>query len=87
MRELHFRVTHHADSGPDGCANPKAITDAASASSIFRMLIFSSSSTTYHPWQSNVVDQTIGVEFKALELLNPAIQELWKLVTARYKLE
>lgn len=65
----------------------KAITDAASASSDLQDVDLSVA-LNYHviPDKANVVYQTIGVEFKA-RIIDPAIQEVMKAVTARYTAE
>jgi regulator of protease activity HflC (stomatin/prohibitin superfamily) len=65
----------------------KAITDAASASSDLQDVDLSVA-LNYHviPDKANVVYQSIGVEFKA-RIIDPAIQEVMKAVTARYTAE
>jgi regulator of protease activity HflC (stomatin/prohibitin superfamily) len=65
----------------------KAITDAASASSDLQDVALSVA-LNYHviPDKANVVYQSIGVEFKA-RIIDPAIQEVMKAVTARYTAE
>jgi len=65
----------------------KAITDAASASSDLQDVDLSVA-LNYHviPDKANVVYQTIGVEFKT-RIIDPAIQEVMKAVTARYTAE
>jgi len=65
----------------------KAITDAASASSDLQDVDLSVA-LNYHviPDKANVVYQSIGMEFKA-RIIDPAIQEVMKAVTARYTAE
>ena len=65
----------------------KAITDAASASSDLQDVALSVA-LNYHvmPDSASVVFQTIGVEFKS-RIIDPAIQEVVKAVTARYTAE
>lgn len=65
----------------------KAITDAASASSDLQDVALSVA-LNYHiiPEKANVVYQTIGVDFKE-RMIDPAIQEVMKAVSARYTAE
>ncbi len=65
----------------------KAVTDAASASSDLQD-VTSSVALNYHlvPDKANVVYQTLGVEFKN-RIIDPAIQEVMKAVSARYTAE
>lgn len=65
----------------------KAITDAASASSDLQDVDLSVA-LNYHiiPDKANVVYQTIGIAFKE-RIIDPAIQEVMKAVTARYTAE
>lgn len=65
----------------------KAITDAASASSDLQDVAMSVA-LNYHimPENANVVYQTIGVQFKD-RIIDPAIQEVMKAVSARYTAE
>jgi len=65
----------------------KAVTDAASASSDLQDVALSVA-LNYHiiPDKANVVYQTIGVEFKD-RIIDPAIQEVMKAVSARYSAE
>ena len=65
----------------------KAITDAASASSDLQDVALSVA-LNYHviPDKSNVVYQSIGLQFKE-RIIDPAIQEVMKAVTARYTAE
>jgi prohibitin 2 len=65
----------------------KAVTDAAAASSDLQD-VTSSVALNYHvmPDKANVVYQTVGVEFKE-RIIDPAIQEVMKAVTAQYTAE
>lgn len=65
----------------------KAMTDAASASSDLQDVALSVA-LNYHiiPDKANVVYQTIGVDFKE-RMIDPAIQEVMKAVSARYTAE
>jgi regulator of protease activity HflC (stomatin/prohibitin superfamily) len=65
----------------------KIVTDAASASSDLQDVALSVA-LNYHviPDKANLVYQTIGVEFKE-RMIDPAIQEVMKAVTARYTAE
>lgn len=65
----------------------KAMTDAASASSDLQDVALSVA-LNYHiiPDKANLVYQTIGVEFKE-RVIDPAIQEVMKAVSARYTAE
>src|SRR3970040_14439 len=65
----------------------KAVTDATSASADLQD-VASSVALNYHviPDKANVVYQTIGVEFKE-RIIDPAIQEVMKAVSARYSAE
>ncbi|WP_296705528.1 prohibitin family protein [Algoriphagus sp.] len=65
----------------------KAITDAASASSDLQDVDLSVA-LNYHviPDRANIVYQSIGIEFKE-RIIDPAIQEVMKAVTARYTAE
>src|SRR4030066_1028379 len=65
----------------------KAVTDATSASADLQD-VTSSVALNYHviPDKANVVYQTIGVEFKE-RIIDPAIQEVMKAVSARYTAE
>ncbi|MEL7148634.1 MAG: prohibitin family protein, partial [Bacteroidota bacterium] len=65
----------------------KAITDATSASSDLQDVDMSVA-LNYHviPDKANVVYQTIGIAFKE-RIIDPAIQEVMKAVTARYTAE
>lgn len=65
----------------------KAVTDAASASSDLQDVDLSVA-LNYHiiPEKANLVYQTIGVQFKD-RIIDPAIQEVMKAVSARYTAE
>ncbi|WP_299606232.1 prohibitin family protein [uncultured Aquimarina sp.] len=65
----------------------KAMTDAASSSSDLQDVDLSVA-LNYHiiPEKANLVYQTIGVEFKE-RIIDPAIQEVMKAVSARYTAE
>ena len=65
----------------------KAVTDAASASSDLQDVALSVA-LNYHviPDKANAVYQTIGIEFKE-RIIDPAIQEVMKAVSARYTAE
>jgi len=65
----------------------KAMTDAASSSSDLQDVDLSVA-LNYHilPEKANLVYQTIGIQFKE-RIIDPAIQEVMKAVTARYTAE
>lgn len=65
----------------------KVVTDAASASSDLQDVALSVA-LNYHviPDKANMVYQTIGIEFKE-RMIDPAIQEVMKAVSARYTAE
>jgi regulator of protease activity HflC (stomatin/prohibitin superfamily) len=65
----------------------KALTDAASSSSDLQDVDLSIA-LNYHiiPEKANLVYQTIGVQFKE-RIIDPAIQEVMKAVSARYTAE
>lgn len=65
----------------------KVVTDAASASSDLQDVALSVA-LNYHviPEKANLVYQTIGMEFKE-RMIDPAIQEVMKAVSARYTAE
>ena len=65
----------------------KVITDAASASSDLQDVDLSVA-VNYHiiPDKANIVYQTIGIQFKE-RIIDPAIQEVMKAVSARYTAE
>jgi regulator of protease activity HflC (stomatin/prohibitin superfamily) len=84
---LHFRMPIRQKVAIMDVKVQKAVTDAASASSDLQD-VTSSVALNYHviPDKANVVYQTIGVEFKE-RIIDPAIQEIMKAVTARYTAE
>src|SRR3990170_7972251 len=84
---LHFRVPIQQKVAIMDVKVQKAVTDAASASSDLQD-VTSSIALNYHvvPDKANVVYQTLGVEFKE-RIIDPAIQEVTKAVTAKYSAE
>ena len=84
---LHFRIPIMQRVAIMDVKVQKAVTDAASASSDLQD-VTSSVALNYHiiPDKANVVYQTIGVEFKE-RVIDPAIQEVMKAVSARYTAE
>jgi len=84
---LHFRVPIMQQIALMDVKVQKAVTDAASASSDLQD-VTSSVALNYHiiPDKANVVYQTIGVQFKE-RIIDPAIQEVMKAVTAQYTAE
>lgn len=84
---LHFRVPVMQRIALMDVKVQKAVTDAASASSDLQD-VTSSVALNYHviPDKANVVYQTIGVQFKE-RIIDPAIQEVMKAVTAQYTAE
>lgn len=84
---LHFRIPIMQEVVPMDVKVQKAVTDAASASSDLQD-VTSSVALNYHivPDKANVVYQTLGVEFKN-RIIDPAIQEVMKAVSARYTAE
>jgi regulator of protease activity HflC (stomatin/prohibitin superfamily) len=84
---LHFRVPIMQRIALMDVRVQKAVTDAASASSDLQD-VTSSVALNYHviPDKANVVYQTIGVQFKE-RIIDPAIQEVMKAVTAQYTAE
>ncbi|MDI6784094.1 MAG: prohibitin family protein, partial [bacterium] len=84
---LHFRIPIMQVIIPMDVKVQKAVTDAVSASSNLQD-VTSSVALNYHiiPDKANVVYQTIGVQFKE-RIIDPAIQEVMKGVTARYTAE
>ncbi|MBI2486336.1 MAG: prohibitin family protein [Deltaproteobacteria bacterium] len=84
---LHFRVPIMQRVAIMDVKVQKAVTDAASASSDLQD-VTSSVALNYHviPDKANVVYQTIGVEFKE-RVIDPAIQEVMKAVSAKYSAE
>ncbi len=84
---LHFRVPIMQRVAIMDVKVQKAVTDATSASADLQD-VTSSVALNYHvvPDKANVVYQTIGVEFKE-RIIDPAIQEVMKAVSARYTAE
>jgi regulator of protease activity HflC (stomatin/prohibitin superfamily) len=84
---LHFRVPIMQRVAIMDVKVQKAVTDATSASADLQD-VTSSVALNYHviPDKANVVYQTIGVEFKE-RIIDPAIQEVMKAVSARYSAE
>jgi regulator of protease activity HflC (stomatin/prohibitin superfamily) len=84
---LHFRVPIMQQIALMDVKVQKAVTDAASASSDLQD-VTSSVALNYHviPDKANLVYQTIGVQFKE-RIIDPAIQEVMKAVTAQYTAE
>jgi len=84
---LHFRMPIRQKVAIMDVKVQKAVTDAASASSDLQD-VTSSVALNYHviPDKANVVYQTLGVEFKE-RIIDPAIQEVMKAVSARYTAE
>lgn len=84
---IHFRIPIMQEIIPMDVKIQKARTDAASASSDLQDVALSVA-LNYHviPDKANVVYQTIGMEFKP-RIIDPAIQEVMKAVSARYTAE
>jgi prohibitin 2 len=84
---LHFRVPIKQKVAIIDVKVQKAVTDAAAASSDLQD-VTSSVALNYHviPDKANIVYQTIGMEFKE-RIIDPAIQEVMKAVTAQYTAE
>ena len=84
---LHFRVPIMQKVAIMDVKVQKAVTDAVSGSADLQD-VTSSVALNYHviPDKANVVYQTIGVEFKE-RIIDPAIQEVMKAVSARYTAE
>jgi regulator of protease activity HflC (stomatin/prohibitin superfamily) len=84
---LHFRMPIKQTVAIMDVKVQKAVTDAAAASSDLQD-VTSSVALNYHviPDKANVVYQTIGVQFKE-RIIDPAIQEVMKAVTAQYTAE
>ena len=84
---LHFRIPIVQEVVLMDVKVQKAVTDAASASSDLQD-VTSSVALNYHivPDRANVVYQTLGVHFKD-RIIDPAIQEVMKAVSARYTAE
>jgi len=84
---LHFRIPVMQKVAIMDVKVQKAVTDAASASSDLQD-VTSSVALNYHviPDKANVVYQTLGIHFKE-RIIDPAIQEVMKAVSARYSAE
>ncbi|MBM4135518.1 MAG: prohibitin family protein [Nitrospira sp.] len=84
---LHFRIPIMQKVALMDVKVQKAVTDAVSGSADLQD-VTSSVALNYHiiPDKANVVYQTIGVEFKE-RIIDPAIQEVMKAVSARYSAE
>ncbi|TAH40306.1 MAG: prohibitin family protein [Bacteroidetes bacterium] len=84
---MHFRVPIMQEVVIMDVKIHKVVTDAASASSDLQDVALSVA-LNYHiiPDKANIVYQSIGVEFKE-RIIDPAIQEVMKAVSARYSAE
>lgn len=84
---LHFRVPIMQRVAMMDVKVQKAVTDSASASADLQDVTMSVA-LNYHvlPDKANVVYQSIGVHFKE-RIIDPAIQEVMKAVSARYTAE
>lgn len=84
---LHFRIPVMQQVVPVDVKVQKAITGAAASSSDLQE-VSSEVALNYHiiPDKSNIVYQTIGKDFKD-RIIDPAIQEVVKAVTALYTAE
>ena len=84
---IHFRVPIMQEIIFMDVKIHKVVTDAASASSDLQDVALSVA-LNYHiiPDKANLVYQTIGMEFKE-RMIDPAIQEVMKAVSARYTAE
>lgn len=84
---IHFRVPIMQEIILMDIKIHKVVTDAASASSDLQDVALSVA-LNYHvvPEKANLVYQTIGVNFKE-RMIDPAIQEVMKAVSARYTAE
>jgi prohibitin 2 len=84
---LHFRIPIMQKVAIMDVKVQKAVTDAVSGSADLQD-VTSSVALNYHvvPDKANVVYQTIGVQFKE-RIVDPAIQEVMKAVSARYSAE
>ena len=84
---LHFRMPIRQTVAIMDVKVQKAVTDAVSGSADLQD-VTSSVALNYHviPDKANVVYQTLGVEFKE-RIIDPAIQEVMKAVSARYSAE
>jgi len=84
---LHFRMPIMQKVAIMDVKVQKAVTDATSASADLQD-VTSSVALNYHvvPDKANIVYQNLGVEFKE-RIIDPAIQEVMKAVSARYTAE
>jgi len=84
---LHFKIPVVQSVVPMDVKIQKAMTDAASSSSDLQDVDLSVA-LNYHiiPDKANFVYQTIGIQFKE-RIIDPAIQEVMKAVSARYTAE
>ncbi|PKL52138.1 MAG: HflC protein [Nitrospira bacterium HGW-Nitrospira-1] len=84
---LHFRVPIMQEVIRMDVKVQKATTDAAAASSNLQD-VSSTVAINYHiiPDKANIVYQSIGIHFKE-RIIDPAVQEVVKAVTARYSAE
>ncbi|MEW6409585.1 MAG: prohibitin family protein [Nitrospirota bacterium] len=84
---LHFRVPIMQRVVPMDVKVQKVVTGAAAASSDLQE-VSSEVALNYHiiPDKANIVYQTIGIHFKE-RIIDPAIQEVMKAVTAKYTAE
>jgi prohibitin 2 len=84
---LHFRIPIMQRVIPMDVKVQKVVTDAAAASSDLQE-VSSSVALNYHimPDAANIVYQSIGIYFKE-RIIDPAIQEVMKAVTAKYTAE
>lgn len=84
---IHFRIPLMQQISRMDVKVQKVVTDAASASSDLQDVTLSVA-LNYHivPDKANVVYQTIGLEFKE-RIIDPAVQEVTKAVSARYSAE
>lgn len=84
---LHFRVPIMQTVAIIDVKVQKAVTDAVSGSADLQD-VTSSVALNYHviPDKANVVYQTLGIHFKE-RIIDPAIQEVMKAVSARYTAE
>jgi regulator of protease activity HflC (stomatin/prohibitin superfamily) len=84
---LHFRVPVMQKVAVMDVKVQKSLTNAAASSSDLQE-VSSEVAVNYHiiPDKANVVYQTIGISFKE-RIIDPAVQEMVKAVTARYTAE
>lgn len=84
---IHFRIPIMQKVIPVDVKIKKVVTDAASASSDLQDVAMSVA-LNYHiiPEKANTVYQSIGTEYKE-RIIDPAIQEVMKAVSARYSAE